>query len=157
MTLPMNTTANIAARNEICILTKWVSQGRSCIYAKTHLRTHFDLKIVEDYITVLMDSWCYVYTTCTWTINNISKSNMWICDDGITSSRAPFGDLSPNEGLVTKSVLILANSTDPDETPRLAASHLGLRCLYMFLFCMQSAWRQVLTLYLRLATLLLLK
>ena len=33
---------------------------------------------------------------------------------------------------MTKSVFILANSADPDETPNFAASHLGLRCLYMF-------------------------
>ena len=37
-------------------------------------------------------------------------------------------------------VLILANSTDPDGTPHFAASHLGLCCLYMFLFCMHSAY-----------------
>ena len=30
---------------------------------------------------------------------------------------------------ITKSLFIVANSTYPDETPRFAASHLGLRCL----------------------------
>ena len=40
---------------------------------------------------------------------------------------------------IIKSVFILANNADPDETPRFAASHLGLRCLYMFLFRMHSA------------------
>ena len=40
---------------------------------------------------------------------------------------------------ITKSVFILANSTDPDETLHFAASHLGLRYLYMFLFRMHSA------------------
>ena len=35
--------------------------------------------------------------------------------------------------------VILANSTDPDETSRFAASHFGIRCLYMFLFRMHSA------------------
>ena len=31
----------------------------------------------------------------------------------------------------TKSVFILANSADPDETPRFVASHMGLRCLFI--------------------------
>ena len=31
---------------------------------------------------------------------------------------------------------MLANSTDPDETPHFAALNLGLCCLYMFLFRM---------------------
>ena len=35
-------------------------------------------------------------------------------------------------------MFILANSADPDETPRFAASHLGLHCLYMFLFRVHS-------------------
>ena len=35
---------------------------------------------------------------------------------------------------ITKSVFILANSADPDETPRFLASHLGLSRLYMTLF-----------------------
>ena len=47
-----------------------------------------------------------------------------------------------NEGLIistiSKSVFILANSADPDETPLITASHLGLRWLYMFLFHMHS-------------------
>ena len=34
--------------------------------------------------------------------------------------------------IITKSVFILANSTDPGETPHFAVSHLGLRCLYKF-------------------------
>ena len=38
--------------------------------------------------------------------------------------------------MFTKRVFILANSADPDETPRNAASHLGLCCLYMSLFRM---------------------
>ena len=47
-------------------------------------------------------------------------------------------DIYPiNEGLIiyefTKSVFILANSADPDET-----AHLGLRCLYMFPFRIHS-------------------
>ena len=59
--------------------------------------------------------------------------------------RHPFDDLSSiklNKGLttydfynlrtITKSVFILANSADPDETMLFAVSHLGLRCLYMF-------------------------
>ena len=47
----------------------------------------------------------------------------------------------PDETLkstITKSVYILANSGDHDETPPFAASHLGLRCLYMFPFRMHS-------------------
>ena len=36
--------------------------------------------------------------------------------------------------------VILANSADPDETPQNAASHLSLRCLYMVLVRMHSAW-----------------
>ena len=40
---------------------------------------------------------------------------------------------------ITKSVLILAKNTNPNETPRFAASHLRLRCLYMFPFRMHSA------------------
>ena len=43
-----------------------------------------------------------------------------------------------HEGLVisiiTQGVFILPNSADPGETPRFAASHLGLRGLYMFPF-----------------------
>ena len=36
-------------------------------------------------------------------------------------------------------MFILTNSADPDETPRFAASHLGLRCLYIYPFeCIQS-------------------
>ena len=35
---------------------------------------------------------------------------------------------------ISKNVIILANRADPDETLRFAASHLGLRCLYMFPF-----------------------
>ena len=31
-------------------------------------------------------------------------------------------------------LFIVANSADPDETPRFVASHLGLRCLQMLLF-----------------------
>ena len=45
---------------------------------------------------------------------------------------------------ITKSVFILANSADPNETPRFATSHLGLRCLYMFLFRMYSACPRIL-------------
>ena len=50
-------------------------------------------------------------------------------------------------------LFILANSTDPAETPRFAVSHLGLRYLYMFLFfaCIQPV-PQVRTLNLRLST-----
>ena len=40
---------------------------------------------------------------------------------------------------ITKSVFILAKSADTDETPRIAASHLGQRCLYTLLFRMHSA------------------
>ena len=40
--------------------------------------------------------------------------------------RHPFDDLWPDHTLISKSVLIFANSANPDETP-----HLGLRCLYM--------------------------
>ena len=65
-----------------------------------------------------------------------------------------------NEGLVIimsinlplPRVFILANSTDPDGTPRNAASHLGLRCLFLPLFaCIQSV-PHVRTLNLKLAT-----
>ena len=35
---------------------------------------------------------------------------------------------------VTKNVLNMANSADPDETPHIAASHLGLRYLQMSSF-----------------------
>ena len=42
---------------------------------------------------------------------------------------------------------MLSNSVDPDETPHFAVSHLGLHCLYMFLFR-----KHVHTLDLRLAT-----
>ena len=66
-----------------------------------------------------------------------------ICNDvGITSTSA----LSPNEGLIIynfiiyyyQEFVILANSADPDETPPFVSSHLGLRCLEMFLFaCIQ--------------------
>ena len=37
------------------------------------------------------------------------------------------------QSTITKSVFILPNSGDPDETPHSAASHLDLRCLYVFL------------------------
>ena len=95
-----------------------------------------------------------IYIYCVYVpINNFFSLNFdRICDYvGITSSFAPFDDLSPinvNKGLIintflystiTKSVFILANIADPDETPRFAASHLGLRCLNMFLFRMHSA------------------
>ena len=42
-----------------------------------------------------------------------------------------------NKRFNTKNALNMANSKDPDETPRLAASHLGLRyfkCSFFFLF-----------------------
>ena len=52
-------------------------------------------------------------------------------------------------------MFILENSADPDETPHYVASHLGLLCLYMFLFCIQPV-PQVSTLNFRLATPLLL-
>ena len=45
----------------------------------------------------------------------------------------------------------LANSPDPDETPRFAASHLGLRCLYMFPFEYIQPVPQMRTLNFRLA------
>ena len=53
-------------------------------------------------------------------------------------TRGP-GHLQFLQSTITKSVFILANSADPDETPRFAASHLRLRCLYMFLIRMHSA------------------
>ena len=36
-----------------------------------------------------------------------------------------------------KRVFTLANSADPDETPHIAASHLGLRCICSILACIQ--------------------
>ena len=49
--------------------------------------------------------------------------------------------------------LILANSAGPDEMPHFAASHLGLRCMYMMfpLECIQPV-QHVHTLNFRLAT-----
>ena len=48
-----------------------------------------------------------------------------------------------NEGLIIyiyyNLPLTRANSADPDETPRFV-SHLGPRCLYMFLFRMHSGF-----------------
>ena len=56
--------------------------------------------------------------------------------DGIICSKTPFKGFSNQRGpdsftiySVTKNVLNMANSADPDETPRVAASHLGLRYL----------------------------
>ena len=48
-----------------------------------------------------------------------------------------------NEGLIISDLynlpFILANSADPDETPRFSASHLGLHCLHISPFeCIQS-------------------
>ena len=52
---------------------------------------------------------------------------------------------------ITKGVFTLANSAGPDETSLFAASHLGLRCLYMFLFEYIQSIPQMLTLNFRLA------
>ena len=57
---------------------------------------------------------------------------------GIIRSKTSFthsrGERGPDPVLstgFTKTVLNMTNSIDPDETPRFAASHLGLRYLYM--------------------------
>ena len=57
-----------------------------------------------------------------------------------------------NLQLRTKNVFILANNTDPVETPLFAASHLGLRCLHIFPFSMTSACSTRAYFELRLAT-----
>ena len=49
-------------------------------------------------------------------------------------------------------MFILANSADPDETPNFAASHLGLRCLYMFPFTCIKPVPQMRSLNFRLAS-----
>ena len=63
--------------------------------------------------------------------------------DGITCSMTLFEVLEPinevQEVLIpikrnAKITLNMSNSTDPDETPCFAASHLGLRCLQMLAF-----------------------
>ena len=70
--------------------------------------------------------------------NIISLMNPILTKFVIILSEATFEDLSPMNGLVMYDFyelpFLLANRIDPDETPRFATSHLGLRCLYMFLF-----------------------
>ena len=61
-----------------------------------------------------------------------------------------------NEGLIistiTKSVLILANSVDPDETPPIAASYGSTLFVYVPFFACIQPFPQVWSLNLRLAT-----
>ena len=74
-----------------------------------------------------------------------------VCVEPILTSLNPISHRSYT--IFYNRVFILVNSADPDETPRFASSHLGLRCLYMFLFRMHSACStSAYTLKLRLAT-----
>ena len=52
-------------------------------------------------------------------------------------------------------MFILTKSADPDETPRFAASNLGLRYLYMFFFACNQPVPQLRTLNVRLSSNLL--
>ena len=56
---------------------------------------------------------------------------MNICDDVVSVTRGP------DHIQVYNRVFTLANSTDSDETPHIAASHLGLRGICSFFACIQ--------------------
>ena len=74
--------------------------------------------------------------------SNLIPILVGIIYDSIVSSNTPLDGLAPinevkdvlihlrfNIVTIAKNVLNTANSTDPDETPRFVASHLGLRYL----------------------------
>ena len=59
------------------------------------------------------------------------NSNLGWGYDAIISSKPLFEGLAPINEVKVVSMIY---SADPDETPRFAASHLGLRCLQMLPF-----------------------